>query len=60
MVLIKVTYDAYNQEFRLLNPKLASLFVDGETYVLTADCLPQECADDIRYIDFSQAEIGHA
>jgi hypothetical protein len=61
MVLIKVTYDAYNQEFRLLDPKLARLFEDGETYVLTTDFLLQESgSDEGQFIDFGQAEIGHA
>jgi hypothetical protein len=60
MILIKVTYDAYNQEFRLLDPKLARLFVDGETYVLTTDFLPESSDDQGQYVDFSQADIGHA
>jgi hypothetical protein len=61
MVLIKVTYDAYNQEFRLLDPKLARLFEDGETYVLTMDFLSQGIEEnDGHYIDLGRAEIGHA
>jgi hypothetical protein len=60
-MVIKVTYDAYNQEFRLLDSRLARLFVDGETYVLTTDFVPQGPSDEEgHYIDLSQAEIGHA
>jgi hypothetical protein len=37
MVLIKVQYDAYNRQFKLLDRELAHLLEDGETYVLLAD-----------------------
>ena len=37
MVLIKVQYDAYNRQFRLLDRELAGRLEDGETYVLVAD-----------------------
>ena len=42
MILIKVSYDAYNQEFRLVDPKCAKLFEDGETYVLAMEFLPND------------------
>jgi hypothetical protein len=34
MVLIKVLYDAYNRQFKLLDQELAHTLVDGESYVL--------------------------
>jgi hypothetical protein len=37
MVLIKVQYDAYNRQFKVLDRELAHLLEDGETYVLLAD-----------------------
>ena len=37
MVLIKVQYDAYNRQFRLLDRELARILDDGETYTLIAD-----------------------
>jgi len=37
MVLIKVQYDAYNRQFKLLDRELARLLDDGETYMLLAD-----------------------
>ena len=44
MVLIKVRYDAYNRQFRLLNGDLRHSLEDGETYVLIADVSPQDIA----------------
>jgi hypothetical protein len=37
MVLIKVQYDAYNRQFKLLDQESARKLEDGETYVLIAD-----------------------
>jgi hypothetical protein len=37
MVLIKVQYDAYNRQFKLLDREAARKLEDGETYVLIAD-----------------------
>jgi hypothetical protein len=37
MVLIKVQYDGYNRQFKLLDRELVHLLEDGETYVLLAD-----------------------
>jgi hypothetical protein len=37
MVLIKVQYDAYNRQFKLIDRELARTLEDGETYVLIAD-----------------------
>jgi hypothetical protein len=37
MVLIRVQYDAYNRQFKLLDRQLVHLLEDGETYVLLAD-----------------------
>jgi len=37
MVLIKVQYDAYNRQFKLLDRELARVLEDGETYMLIGD-----------------------
>jgi len=37
MVLVKVQYDAYNRQFKLLDKDLAHVLNDGETYMLIAD-----------------------
>ena len=37
MVLIKVQWDAYNRQFKLLDRELARTLEDGETYMLMAD-----------------------
>ena len=37
MVLIKVQYDAYHRQFKLLDNQLTQVLDDGETYVLLAD-----------------------
>ena len=37
MVLIRVQYDAYNRQFKILDGELARILKDGETYMLIAD-----------------------
>jgi len=37
VVLIKVQYDAYNRQFKLLDRDLARKLEDGQTYLLIAD-----------------------
>ena len=37
MVLIRVQYDAYNRQFKLVDRDLLAALEDGETYVLIAD-----------------------
>ena len=37
MVLIRVQYDAYNRQFKILDRELARRLEDGETYILIAD-----------------------
>jgi hypothetical protein len=61
MIPIKVSYDAYNQEFRLVEPKYARMFEDGETYVLAVDFLPTDL-DTVEgeSIDLTTIEIGNA
>ena len=44
MVLIKVQYDGYNRQFRLIDSELRHSLEDGETYVLIADVSPQDVA----------------
>jgi hypothetical protein len=46
MVLIKVQYDAYNRQFRLLSGDLRHSLEDGETYVLIADVSAQDVLTD--------------
>jgi len=42
MVLIKVQYDAYNRQFKLIDRELAHVLEDGETYMLVADVSLQD------------------
>jgi hypothetical protein len=42
MVLIRVQYDAYNRQFKLLDQELAYALADGESYLLIADMSPGE------------------
>jgi hypothetical protein len=37
MVLIKVQYDAYNRQLKVIDRELARILEDGETYMLIAD-----------------------
>jgi hypothetical protein len=37
MVLIKVQYDAYNRQFKLLDRELVHALGDGEIYMVLAD-----------------------
>ena len=60
MFIVKVAYDAYNQRFRLMDPKLAHMFEDGDMYLLVVDFFPQESDVEGQFIDMNQAEIGHA
>jgi len=59
MFIVKVAWDARNQQFRLMDQKLANLFEDGDMYLLVVDFLPQDEVDD-QFIDLDQAEMGHA
>jgi hypothetical protein len=60
MFIVKVAWDVRNQQFRLMDPKLAQMFADGDMYLLVVDFFPQEIEDDSQLIDLDQAEIGHA
>ena len=42
MVLVKVQYDAYNRQFKLLDRELARALDDGEIYVLIADVATED------------------
>jgi hypothetical protein len=59
MFIVKVAWDARNQQFRLIDQKLTHLFEDGDMYLLVVDFLPQDTVDD-QFIDLDQAEMGHA
>jgi hypothetical protein len=37
MVLIRIQYDAYNRQFKIVDRELAHTLKDGETYMLIAD-----------------------
>ena len=61
MFVVKVAYDAYNQQFRLLDQKLAHMFEDGDMYLLVVDFFPEAEAEiDGQFIDMNQADMGHA
>ena len=60
MFVVKVAYDAYNQQFRLLDQKLAHMFEDGDMYLLVVDFFPEADEVEGQFIDMNQAEMGHA
>jgi hypothetical protein len=60
MLIVKVSWDARNQQFRLMDHKLAHIFEDGDMYLLVVDYFPQEMDADDQFIDLDQADIGHA
>ncbi|HEY2383890.1 MAG TPA: hypothetical protein VGK48_22165 [Terriglobia bacterium] len=60
MFIVKVEWDAQNQQFKLMDQKLGGMFEDGDMYLLVVDYLPQESAGDGQFIDLDQAEMGHA
>ena len=59
MILVKVVYDAYNQQFRLVESNLSHMFEDGENYLLAVDIFPTEFEKD-ETIGYPPAEVGHA
>ena len=42
MVLIKVQYDGYNRQFKLLDRELVHALVDGEIYMVLADVVLED------------------
>ena len=60
MFIVKVAWDARNQQFRLIDQKLAHLFEDGDMYLLVVDFFPQNSDVDDQFIDLDQAQMGHA
>ena len=60
MFIVKVVWDARNQQFRLMDQKLAHMFEEGDTYLLVVESFPQDSIDDAQFIDLDQAEMGHA
>jgi len=60
MFIVKVSWDAQNQQFRLMDQKLANMFEDGDMYLLVVDFFPQASDGDGQFIDLDQAEMGHA
>ena len=60
MFIVKVAWDAHNQQFRLMEQKLAKMFEDGDMYLLVVDFFPHESEVDGQFIDLDQADMGHA
>lgn len=60
MFIVKVAWDAQNQQFRLMDQKLGHIFEDGDMYLLVVDFFPQDSIADEQFIDLDQADIGHA
>ncbi len=54
MVLIKVQYDAYNRQFKILDGQLARILEDGETYMLIADV----CVKDLESKQPAEIQSG--
>jgi len=59
MFIVKVCWDAHNQQFRLIDQKLANMFDDGDVYLVVVDFFPQTQGEG-QFIDLDQAEMGHA
>ena len=59
MILVKVAYDAYNQQFRLVDPRLSHMFEDGENYLLVVDIFPTDLQNDDA-LSYPPLEMGHA
>ena len=57
MVLIKVHYDAYNRQFKLLDRELAHRLVDGESYLIIADLSSEERS--VEESELAPVEIEH-
>jgi hypothetical protein len=55
MVLIKVQYDAYERQFKILDHELARTLKDGETYMLIADISVKDL--ELRSSEDVQAEL---
>jgi hypothetical protein len=54
MILARVAYDACSQQFRLADPEMASIFQEGELYLLFVDFLPKPGADhSVIEVDFT-------
>ena len=60
MIIVKVAWDARNQQFRLLDPKMAHVFEDGDMYMLVVGSCSPDSDTDGQYIDLDHAEMGHA
>jgi hypothetical protein len=62
MFIVRVAWDARNQQFRLLDSKLAHMFEDGDMHLLVVDFCPPtlDTDSDSQFIDLDQAEMGHA
>jgi hypothetical protein len=60
MFIVKVAWDADNQQFRLMDQKLAQMFEDGDMYLVVVDFFPHETGADEQFIDLDQADMGHA
>jgi len=60
MFIVKVSWDAVNQQFRLTDQKLANMFEDGDMCLLVVDFFPHAGGMDGQFIDLDQAEMGHA
>ena len=60
MFIVKVAWDAGNQQFKLMDRKLAGMFEDGDMYLLVVDFFPQQSAAEGELIDLDHADMGHA
>ena len=56
MVLIKVQYDAYNRQFKLVDRESTQTLVDGENYLLIAEVSTEDL--NIKPADNIQTAAG--
>lgn len=59
MVLIRVRYDAYNRQFKLLDRELASMLEDGETYWIAVGGWPPDL-DSEGLSEIRETDLAHA
>lgn len=59
MIFIRVRYDAYDRQLRLLDRELAGMLDDGETYLLAVDSSTVESGTE-DFIELRDSDLAHA
>jgi hypothetical protein len=59
MIFIRVRYDVYDRQFKLLDRELAGMLEDGETYLLAVDSSTVESGTE-DFIEVRDSDLAHA